>query len=61
VVAGVTVNEVLGLSRQERRRIRAMLHQAERTGDSKLRQEAEGHLAWVHMLNEAQAAKLRRG
>jgi retron-type reverse transcriptase len=61
VVAGVTVNEVLGLSRQERRRIRAMLHQAQKTGDSQLRQEAEGHLAWVHMLNEEQAAKLRRG
>lgn len=61
VVAGVTVNEVLGLSRQERRRVRAMLHQAERTGDSRLRQEAEGHLAWVHMLNEEQAARLRRG
>lgn len=61
VVAGVTVNEVLGLSRRERRRVRAMLHQAGQTGDSKLRQEAEGHLAWVHMLNEEQAAKLRRG
>jgi retron-type reverse transcriptase len=61
VVAGVTVNEVLGLSRQERRRIRAMLHQAERTGDGKLRQEAEGHVAWVNMLNAEQAAKLRRG
>jgi hypothetical protein len=61
VVAGVTVNEVLGLSRQQRRRVRAMLHQAGKTGDSKLRQEAEGHLAWVHMLNEEQAAKLRRG
>jgi hypothetical protein len=61
VVAGVTVNEVLGLSRQERRRIRAMLHQAERTGDTKLRQEAEGHVAWVNMLNAEQAAKLRKG
>ncbi len=61
VVAGVTVNEVLGLSRQERRRIRAMLHQAEKTGDGKLRQQAEGHVAWVNMLNAEQAAKLRRG
>jgi RNA-directed DNA polymerase len=61
-VAGVTVNSVLGLSRQKRRRIRAMLHAARTTptGD-KRRAELAGLLAWVHMLNPEQAEKLRKG
>ncbi|MGV3619476.1 MAG: reverse transcriptase family protein, partial [Archangium sp.] len=54
-VAGVTVNQTLGLSRNERRKIRAALHQA----TPEKRAELEGTLAWVHMLNPAQAAKLR--
>lgn len=55
-VTGVTVNRVLGLSRRERRRIRAMIHQA----DPARAREVAGHLAWVEMLNPAQAAALRR-
>jgi RNA-directed DNA polymerase len=53
-VTGVTVNAVLGLSRKERRRIRAALHQ----GAAGPR--IEGKLAYVGMLNEAQAEQLRK-
>jgi hypothetical protein len=61
IVAGVTVNEVLGLSRKQRRKIRAMLHHAATNGaDSKRREELKGLLAWVHMLNPGQAESLRR-
>lgn len=60
-VTGVTVNEVLGLSRQKRRRIRAMLHQAAANGASpKRRAELLGLLAWVEMLNPEQAKALRK-
>lgn len=59
-VTGVVVNEVAGLSRQERRRIRAMLHQL---GQGKLPADmharAEGKLAYVSMLNARQAEQLR--
>ena len=55
-VTGVTVNRVLGLSRKERRRIRAMLHR----NDPAQRRHVEGLLAWVEMLNPAQAEALRR-
>lgn len=54
-VAGVTVNKELGLSRKERRKIRAALHQA----TPEKHAELDGMLAWVHMLNPAQAAKLK--
>ena len=57
-VTGVTVNDVLGLSRRERRNLRAALHQLQQRGqapDARL----HGHLAWLHMLNPAQAARLR--
>ncbi len=50
-VTGVTVNRVLGLSRQQRRKIRAALHQG---------RSCTGELAWVVMLNAEQAAVLRR-
>lgn len=61
LVTGVTVNAVLGLSRKKRRVIRAMLHRASRDGvDRKGRARLFGLLAWVHMLNPAQAAALRR-
>jgi len=61
LVTGVTVNAVLGLSRKKRRRIRAMLHQAAGAGvDPRRRAELEGLLAWVHMLNPAQAQALRK-
>jgi retron-type reverse transcriptase len=63
-ITGVVVNEVLGLPRHERRRLRAALHrarrQAERDGqpvqiDSALR----GKLAYLNMLNPTQAARLQ--
>jgi RNA-directed DNA polymerase len=57
-VTGVVVNEVLGLSRHERRRLRASLHRLRQEGiarDARL----EGHLAYLHMLNPAQAQRLK--
>jgi retron-type reverse transcriptase len=64
-VTGVTVNQVAGLSRQERRRLRALLHQLaqqESAGaiDPTRLNEARGRLAYLHMLNPAQADALRR-
>jgi hypothetical protein len=57
----VTVNRVLGLSRKQRRLIRAMLHRARTAGaDARRRAHLEGLLAWVHMLNPAQAIALRK-
>lgn len=58
-VTGVTVNRVLGLSRQERRLLRAMAHRLSQQDDPELRQHLEGKLAYLHMLNPEQAAKLR--
>jgi hypothetical protein len=63
-VTGVTVNEVLGVSREERRRMRAALHQlrlAQKRGEETARAAAhlEGKLAYVQMLNAAQAQRLR--
>jgi hypothetical protein len=63
-VTGVTVNEVLGVSREERRRMRAALHQlrlAQQRGEETARAAAhlEGKLAYVQMLNAAQAQRLR--
>ncbi len=55
-VTGVTVNRVIGLSRKERRKIRAMLHRD--VPDQ--RQRVKGLLAWVEMLNPQQAAALVR-
>lgn len=57
VVAGVVVNRALGLSRQERRRIRAALHQQ---GTAAIDARLRGKLAYVAMLNPAQAQGLRR-
>lgn len=59
-VTGVTVNQTLGLSRQERRRLRAALHQqcqAQAPDPVKARQLA-GKLAYLRMLNPAQADAL---
>lgn len=58
-VTGVTVNEVLGLNRKERRLLRAQLHRLRTTDDPELRRQVEGKLAYLHMLNPAQAAALR--
>jgi retron-type reverse transcriptase len=61
LVTGVTVNSVLGLSRKKRRLIRSMLDHASKQGvDHRRRAELLGLLAWVHMLNPAQAAVLRK-
>lgn len=62
-VTGVIVNDVLGLSRRERRRLRAGLHQARRKAHSEGRAvqidaELRGKLAYLNMLNPAQAARL---
>lgn len=63
-VTGVTVNDVAGLSRAERRRLRALLHRLKRQEaagqpDAGLAQEARGRLAYLHMLNARQAEALR--
>ena len=59
-VTGVTVNEVLGLSRQERRRLRAALHQASQWESGSLPSPLRGMLAYVAMLNREQARRLER-
>lgn len=56
-VTGVIVNKVLGLSRQERRKIRAMLHNAKKNGETP--PQLEGKLAYLTMLNPEQANALR--
>ena len=63
-VTGVVVNQVLGLSRQERRRLRAMIHQfncnAGRTEEHAARRAViQGKLAHLTMLNESQANRIR--
>jgi RNA-directed DNA polymerase len=63
-VTGVVVNHVLGLSRQERRRWRAMAHQLRRqtwegTATPARLAEFRGKLAYLSMLNFEQAATLR--
>ena len=55
-VTGVTVSRVIGLSRKERRKIRAMLHRD--VPDQ--RQRVAGLVAWVQMLNPQQAEALVR-
>ena len=61
-VTGVTVNETLGLSRQQRRLVRAAIHQASfvspMDGTSKAR--LLGKVAYIQMLNQSQAEPLRR-
>jgi hypothetical protein len=58
-VTGVVVNETAGLSRKERRRLRAEIHQKSKAGMSKDEaQELRGRLAYLQMLNEAQARPL---
>ena len=61
-VTGVVVNQTLGLSRQERRRLRAALHRIEKLppGEgAELRQRVDGKLAYLSMLNPQQADRLR--
>lgn len=59
VVTGVTVNREMGLSRRKRRQIRAALHQASRAPSS-MSARLRGVLAFVRMLNPAQADRLER-
>ncbi len=60
IFTGVIVNRVLGLSRQERRRLRARIHQLRKqnTGDIPLttRPIIQGKVAYLSMLNPQQAA-----
>jgi hypothetical protein len=62
VVTGVVVNRELGLSRQTRRRLRAAIHQLRRETDPERRARQlarlRGKLAYLAMLNPAQAAPL---
>jgi hypothetical protein len=57
VVTGVVVNEVLGLSRADRRRLRAALHR-QRTLEGERDGRLEGKIAYLKMLNAAQAQRL---
>jgi retron-type reverse transcriptase len=63
VVTGVVVNQTLGLSRQERRRLRACAHQLDRSPeeDPRKRDWLRGRLAYLSMLNPEQAARIRGG
>jgi len=59
-IAGVTVNKDLGLSRQQRRKLRAEAHREKTKGATPEQKAAlTGRLAWLSMLNPAQAAKLK--
>ena len=63
-VAGVVVNDKLGLSRKERRRLRAMIHRLNQEADSGSPDPEEveyldGKLAYLEMLNPDQAEALR--
>jgi RNA-directed DNA polymerase len=61
-VTGVVVNQTLGLSRQERRRLRAAWHQLQNR-DAAVRAMEErrlnGKLAYLTMLNPKQAAQIQ--
>ena len=66
-VTGVTVNRKANVSRKERRRLRALLHNAKKTGlaaqnrtkHPRFREHLRGRIAWIGMLDAAQGAKLR--
>ena len=57
-VTGVTVNQVLGLSRRERRKLRAAVHHIARGQPRDAATSVRGKLAYVAMLNEEHATKL---
>jgi RNA-directed DNA polymerase len=58
LVTGVVVNQVVGLSRQDRRRLRAAVHQLRADRDPNRIRQLRGKLAYLHMLNSDQAAPL---
>lgn len=63
-VTGVVVNQVLGLSRKTRRRIRAAKHQMGKLEAVEFWEQQrwlEGKLAYLNMLNPKQAEQLRGG
>jgi hypothetical protein len=60
-ITGVVVNKAMGLSRQERRKLRAALHRQKVAGaaaDASERLRLHGKLAYVFMLNRVQAVAL---
>jgi retron-type reverse transcriptase len=63
MVTGVVVNQTLGLSRQERRRFRAAMHQLQNKAEADGIQRArlEGKVAYLAMLNPQQALPFRDG
>jgi RNA-directed DNA polymerase len=62
LVTGVSVGTTLGLSRRERRRLRARIHRAGQTPpDPAEAARLRGHVAYVRMLNPVQADALARG
>ena len=58
-VTGVTVNETLGLSRKKRRKLRARIHQMSAQSPAPELAKLRGELAYLKMLNPAQADALR--
>lgn len=60
IVTGVTVNQTAGLSRPERRRLRAALHQRTQaeSRDPDQERRLDGKLAYLRMLNPGQADAL---
>ena len=57
-VTGVVVNDQMGLSRTERRRMRAAIHQLQ-AEDHEARKRLEGRIAYLSMLSPEQAAPLQ--
>lgn len=66
-VTGATVNAKVAVPRDERRRLRAILHNAakhglqsqNREGHPRFREHLRGRIAWVTMLDAGQGARLR--
>lgn len=61
-VTGVVVNDTLGLSRKERRKMRAQIHHLSQQSEIEPTELTRllGKLAYLHMLNPDQAEALRR-
>lgn len=59
-ITGVTVNRVMGLSRKERRLLRAAIHNAQLKNDIAQLNHLRGKIAFLKMLNPKQAGKLRQ-
>lgn len=59
-VTGVTVNKVLGLSRRERRKLRAAVHHLTKGHPIESAAVVRGKIAYLAMLNPAQAEPLRK-